>query len=303
MRSIRDKSLKNKRLTKMDIVFDTLNVLLMLAIIVVVLYPIFNLFSVSISQDNHILRGDITFYPKGFDLDAYKELFATSAVLRAFLNSVIVASLGGLCSVFMTTLAAYPMVFSNFIGKKAYTIFVLIPLWFTAGIVPTYMVVNNLGLVDSFAALIILVLVSPYHVIIMSSFMRSIPGEVCESAKIDGANDFRILFQIIMPVCKASIATIALWVVVGHWNDFMNPLMYLKDFNKFTLQMVLRDIVMSAETAMYEIGGSSGSTGVAGLSLQMKSAMMVISILPMLIFYPFIQKYFVTGVTLGSVKG
>ena len=146
-------------------------------------------------------------------------------------------------------------------------------------------------------------LISPYHVIVLNSFMRSLPGEINESARIDGANDLRILFQIVIPLCKASIATIALWVVVAHWNDFMNPLMFLSDFKKYTLQLVLRDIVASAETAMYELGSASSDGGVGALSEQMKNAMIGISILPMLAFYPFIQKYFVTGVTIGSVKG
>lgn len=287
----------------MDAAFDSVNSVIMVLILIIVLYPFINMFAISLSDGNAVLRGEITFYPKGFNTNAYTRLLGTPAVLRGFGNSVFVAVLGGVFSVFMTILAAYPMAYGHFIGKKLYTLFILIPHWFVAGMIPTYMVMKNLNLINSLWALVVLALVSPYHVIILNSFMRSLPGEISESARIDGANDVRILFQIILPVCKASIATIALWVVVGHWNDFMNPLMYLSDFKLYTLQLVLRDIIDSAQIAMYELGSASSEGGVGALSEQMKNAMIAISILPMLFFYPFIQKYFVTGVTIGSVKG
>lgn len=289
--------------TRMDRIFDGVNSLIMAIVLLIVLYPFINMLAISLSDGNAVLRGEITFYPKGLTTVAYSELLGNPAVLRGFGNSIFVASIGGILSVFMTILAAYPMAYGNYIGKKAYTLFILIPHWFVAGMIPTYMVVRSLGLVNSLWALIVLSLVSPYHVIILNSFMRSLPGEISESAKIDGANDLRILFQIILPVCKASIATVALWVVVGHWNEFMGPLMYLTDFKLYTLQLVLRDIIDSAQVAMYELGGASSKSGFGALSEQMKNAMIAISILPMVFFYPFIQKYFVTGVTIGSVKG
>lgn len=287
----------------MDVVFDTVNMIFMILVLVAIIYPFLNMFAISFSNGNAVLRGEITFYPKGFNLTAYQQLFGNPAVLRSFGNSIFVAVVGGALSVFMTILAAYPMACGKFIGKKVYTMLILIPHWFVAGMIPTYMAIKGLGLLDNLAALIVVTLISPYHVIVLNSFMRSLPGEINESARIDGANDLRILFQIVIPLCKASIATIALWVVVAHWNDFMNPLMFLSDFKKYTLQLVLRDIVASAETAMYELGSASSDGGVGALSEQMKNAMIGISILPMLAFYPFIQKYFVTGVTIGSVKG
>lgn len=298
-----EKAARKIKRTRMDRIFDGVNSCIMALVLLIVLYPFINMLAISLSDGNAVLRGEITFYPKGLTTVAYAELLGNPAVMRGFGNSIFVAGIGGVLSVFMTILAAYPMAYGNYIGKKAYTLFILIPHWFVAGMIPTYMVVRNLGLVNSLWALIVLALVSPYHVIILNSFMRSLPGEISESAKIDGANDLRILFQIILPVCKASIATVALWVVVGHWNEFMGPLMYLTDFKLYTLQLVLRDIIDSAQVAMYELGGASSKSGFGALSEQMKNAMIAISILPMVFFYPFIQKYFVTGVTIGSVKG
>lgn len=298
-----EKAARKIKRTRMDRIFDGVNSCIMALVLLIVLYPFINMLAISLSDGNAVLRGEITFYPKGLTTVAYVELLGNPAVMRGFGNSIFVAGIGGVLSVFMTILAAYPMAYGNYIGKKAYTLFILIPHWFVAGMIPTYMVVRNLGLVNSLWALIVLALVSPYHVIILNSFMRSLPGEISESAKIDGANDLRILFQIILPVCKASIATVALWVVVGHWNEFMGPLMYLTDFKLYTLQLVLRDIIDSAQVAMYELGGASSKSGFGALSEQMKNAMIAISILPMVFFYPFIQKYFVTGVTIGSVKG
>ncbi|MBQ7866727.1 MAG: carbohydrate ABC transporter permease [Clostridia bacterium] len=288
------------RQTKGQRIFGVFNVIFMILLCIVIIYPILNLFAQSVSDDLYLLRGDVTFYPIGFSLDAYAKFFNSSYVMRAFINSVFVAGVGCLTSLTMTLLAAYPIAFGRFSGKKIYTVIVFFPMWFVAGMIPEYLVVQKMGLLNSFASLILIALVAPYHVIILSTFLKSIPISLHESARIDGANELTILIRIVLPLAKAAMATIALWVIVGHWNDYFKPLMYLTDFEKYTFQLALKDIVLSADAAgIYGIGGLEGY----GLSLRLKSAMLIFSMLPMLILYPFLQQYFVKGVMIGSIKG
>lgn len=225
-------------------------------------------------------------------------------ILRSFGNSIFIAGVGCIVSLGATLLAAYPIACCRFPGKKLYSIFLLLPMWFSAGTIPAYMCINKLGLVNSYWSLILSVLVVPYNVLILSSFLRGLPKEILESARIDGAGEIRIMVQIVFPLSKASLATIGLWVIAGHWNDYMKPLMYITDFNKFTLQQVLQDIVLNANAVKYELGNATtATTAGAALADQLKNAVLIVSMIPMLVIYPFIQKYFVKGVTLGAVKG
>lgn len=283
--------------------FDILNLLLMIVLALIILYPLLNLMATSVSDDGPILRGEVTFYPKGFDLEGYKMIAGNQHILRSFGNSILVALVGCVCSLFFTCLASYPLVFSDFYGKKIYNMMILITMWFSGGIIPTYMVVRSLGLIDKLPVLVIVPLIGAYNVIVLSSFFRSIPFSLYESAIIDGANDFTILFRIVIPLSKAALATISLWVIVMHWNDFMSPLMYLTDFKKFTMQLVLRDIVLTSSTAMYELMSQTSEGGVAAISEQLKSAVLTFSMVPMLLLYPFLQKYFTKGIMIGAVKG
>ena len=179
-------------------------------------------------------------------------------------------------------------------------------MWFSGGIIPTFMTVRNLGLIDSLWALIVNSLLSAYHVIIARSYFQSIPKSMVESARIDGANDYGILFKIIMPLSKPVLATIALWIIVGHWNDYLNPLIFLSSRNNYTLQLVLKEIVLYSESSLYGLsaavtGGSSGGS-VSDLGPQVRNASLVVSMIPMVVIYPFVQRYFVSGIMLGAVK-
>lgn len=288
--------------TRADIIFEGIIMAFMVVVCIVIIYPFINMLAVSVSDDRAILRGEVFLLPKGFDPGVYANLMKTPAVFRSLKNTFLVAVGGCMASLLMTSLAAYPIMRGDFYGSRLYKVMVLLPLWFSAGMVPTYLVISRMGLLDQLSTLALVALISPYNTLILSSFMKAIPYSLYEAAKIDGAGDFRILFQIVIPLSKASLATIALWIVVGHWNAYMEPLMYLSTFEKFTLQMVLRDIIMAAETAMYDISSATGDN-VSALSEQTKNAMLIISMIPMLCFYPVIQKYFVKGVMLGSVKG
>lgn len=282
-------------------IFDVLNVLFMFLMVVVTIYPFLNMLSVSVSEDGPILRGEVSFYPRGFDLAAYEEVFTTSSLWRAYGNTIFVAVTGCTLSVVLTSFAAYPLAYCSFRGKKLLNVMIMLTMWFHAGMIPTFLVVRSLGLIDSLWALITVPLIGAFNVIILTTFMRSVPASMVESARMDGSNDFRTLFQIVYPLSKAALATISLWIAVGHWNDFFAPLIYLNDHRKYTLQIVLRDIVLLNSGLLYgfELPGNE----VAALSEQIKNAVIFVSIVPIIAAYPFLQKHFVRGVMLGAVKG
>ena len=268
---------------------------------IVVLFPLLNVISVSLSDSKYIYMGAVSFYPRGLNFDAYKKVLESSALWRSFLNSLIVAVGGCFSGLLMTAFAAYPLAFKEFAGKKLVTTMILLTMWFGGGIIPTFMVMNQLHLIDHLSVLILGSLISAYNMIIMRSFFKSIPSAMLESAQIDGANDFTMLFRIVLPVSKAVLATIGLWIIVGHWNDFMGPVIYMRSQDHYTVQVVLRDIVLSASASEYGLGAEGGAAQL--LPEQMRNATIVVTMIPILAVYPFIQKYFVKGVMIGSVKG
>lgn len=288
------------RKTPAEQAFDVCNLLLMLLVCAAILFPVLNVLSVSLSGDQYIYTGSVTFYPRGFQLDSYYKVVSAPPLWRAFGNSVFVAMVSCVLSLIATSFAAYPLVFASFYGKKLYTFMMLLTMWFSGGLIPTFMVVNRLGLVNSLWALILVPLIGAYNVIILRSFYGSIPKSLVESARLDGANDFMILYRIITPLSKAALATIALWIIVGRWNDFMGPVIYIKDHVKYTLQVVLRDVVLASSYTEYGISPDGDTANL--LPEQMRNATIVFAMLPMLVIYPFLQKYFVKGVMLGSVK-
>lgn len=287
------------RRTRGETVFQVLLILFFFLACIAFIYPVLNILAISLSGSHPIMRGEVSFFPKEFTTIGYEGVLENKNIYRAYGNTLLVASAGCVLSLIMTGIAAYPMAFGRFYGKKFYTIFIVLTMWFQGGLIPNFLVMKSLGLLDSLWALILNSLCLAYNVIILRSFFSSIPESIIESARIDGANDFIILYKLVIPMSKAALATIALWVVVAHWNDFFAPLMYLRSMEKYTLQVVLRDIVISVNMINYELGAEGG----AAVPQQIQNAVIFVSMVPMLILYPFLQKYFVKGVMLGSVKG
>ena len=286
-------------------VFLGINAFVMILFVLIILYPILNMFSISLSEDTAVLTGRVTVYPIGLDLNAYERAFQNRLLMRAYLNTVLVAGAGCFCSLVMTSLAAYPLAYGDFYGKKIISFLIMFTMWFSAGMIPTYMVVRNLGLIDHLFSLVAVSLVSAYHTIILRNYYESIPMSLVESGYLDGANDVQILLRIITPMSKPALAVIALWVVVGHWNAFFAPLIYINSMEKYTLQLVLRDIVINASgIEIYGMNANVLETGTneAAISEQTKNAVVFLSIFPMLVLYPFLQKYFVKGIMIGAVK-
>ena len=269
------------------------------------LYPLLNVFSISLSNEYAVLRADVTFYPIGFNPQAYDLIFKNQDLWHSFGNSIFVAGVGCVLSLVALCIAAYPLAFGDFYGKKAYSLFILFTMWFNGGIIPQFLTIRELGLYNTHWALILNMLLSAYNIVIVRSHFQSIPLEIVESARIDGANDFLILFKLIIPLSKPVLATVAMWIIVGHWNDYLNPLMFLSDRGNYTLQMILKELVLNAESSIHNISmtGSKQTSGAVALGQQTRNAVLVVAMVPMLIVFPFVQRYFVSGVMLGSVKG
>lgn len=291
--------------TKGEKAFDVFNIVLMIVLCFIFLFPVLNVLAISLSGSGPVLRNEVFIWPKQMTLVAYRDIIANKYIFRAYGNTIFVAVVGCVSTLLMVSLAAYPIAFCDFYGKKIFSAMILISLWFGGGMIPTYLVMRSVGLTNTLWALIVNVLCSSYYVIVLRSFfIGGIPMSLIESMRIDGANDFQILFRLVLPLSKAALATIALWIVVGHWNDFFAPLIYLQDRDKYTLQVVLRDIILQASGALYEANNAARvQDGTAVIPAQVQNSVIIVSMLPMLAIYPFLQKYFVKGVTIGAVKG
>ena len=272
---------------------------------VTVLYPFVNMIAISLSDTSAVRSGSITLLPQvytdgryhfGANWDAYKMVASNKAVYIGYFNTIKVCALTCVLSLLLTAFAAYPMAFSNIRFKKLYTQFIVITMWFSAGTVPNYMVIRQLNLIDSHWALVLCSLLSAYNIIIMRGFFYGIPKAVVESAKIDGANDFVVLFRIVLPNSGPILATIGLWIVVGQWNQYQNPLLYIESDEKRVLQQVLASVISSAGSSDFDIGGSNLSIE------QVRNAALMFTMLPIIAAFPFFQKFLISGVMTGAVK-
>jgi putative aldouronate transport system permease protein len=293
------------RYTAGENLFNVVNIIIMIVLLITFLYPLLNMAAISLSSDVPVLRSQVTVYPIGFTTAPYNKIIGNAILWRSIFNSLFVAFVGCAFSLIVVSVAAYPLAFAEFYGKKIYVALIIFTMWFSGGIIPTFLTIRQLGLYNSLWSLIVNGLLSAYYVVIARSYFQSIPISLVESARIDGAHDYGILFRIIMPLSKPVLATIALWIIVGHWNDYLNPLIFLADRNRYTLQLVLKEIVLNSEASLYGLSAAASSNfeGVADLGPQVRNASLVVSMIPMIIFYPFVQRYFVSGIMLGSVKG
>lgn len=282
-----------------DTVFDIINIILMILVIVVTLYPFWYVLVGSFSSVGHLVKNGFVLLPDGLHLDSYKQVFRNSLIPTAYRNTMIVTLSGTAISMTLTILGAYVLSIRELPGRKILTIFFVLTMLFSGGLVPTYLVVSKLHLIDSLWALILPTAISAYNMVLLRNFFQSVPGELYEAACIDGETMLGYLFHILLPLSKASIATIAMFYAVGYWNDYFKSLIYIRDSALWPMQTVLRQALQTAQfnTMMFEDAAQSLSTET------LKYAMIVVSVLPILCVYPFVQKYFVKGVMVGSLKG
>ncbi len=262
-------------------------------------FPFYYIFVVSISDPERVREGAMILYPQGFSLEAYKVTLTHARFYSSLRVSVVRTLLGTLLGVAFSSALAYGISRPYLRGRKWLTLFLVFTMLFNGGMIPTYLVVRYTGLIDTLWALIIPNMINTFNVIVLINFFRAVPAELEESAKIDGANDLIIFVKIMIPVAMPSIATITLFVAVYHWNTLMDGILYINTSSKKPLQVYLNDIVVAGQTE--DMFQDSASRWMPTLSL--KTATIFASTLPILIVYPFLQKYFVKGVMVGSVKG
>ena len=293
---ITDKSLSSKVL---DIVVHTV----MIIVLTVTLYPVLFVLAASFSSKVAVDAGQVTIYPIGFHFDNYRLVFSETRIMRAFANSVRYTAIGTLANLAVTGMMAYSLSRKQLAFRKFYTWVIIIPLYFSGGLIPTFILMVGLGFYGSMWALILPNLVGITNLIIMRTFFQSLPLELEESASLDGANDLLIFFRIILPLSKPVVFTILLYYLVGYWNSWFSAFIYLPDAKMAPLQLVIRELIIMSQSILESV--ESGTINVLGeINLNgIRYATLFVSMIPMLVIYPFIQKYFVQGVMIGSLKG
>ncbi|MEK4330020.1 carbohydrate ABC transporter permease [Paenibacillus sp. FSL R7-0297] len=281
-----------------------LNYLLLGLLSLLTLYPFWYEISASFSSSRAITAGEVYFWPVEFNVQAYRRLLEDGQLLHAMGNTVIVTLVGTALNILMTILAAYPLSRKRLYGRGPILLFITFTMIFISGIIPNFILIKNLGMMDSYLALWLPGLISTYNMFVMKSFMEGLPEEIEESASIDGAGNWRILIQIMLPLCKPIIAALSLFYAVGWWNSYFNVMLYINSSKLQTLMLKLYQMIKQVDESLLNSGGGSeGATAVILTPEGIKAASVVIAILPILCVYPFLQKHFVKGVLIGSVKG
>lgn len=294
--------LKNRTTASDSFTSFIIGVILIL-ICISIIYPLYYMFIVSISNGNAVLRGEVKFFPAGINIRSYLAIFNDKYIPRSYLNTVIYTSLGTITNVVMSTLCAFPLSRKYFYGRHVFTIMIITTMLFDAGIVSNFLVVQNLKLMNTIWAIILPPAISVYNMIIIRTFFQHLPEEMYESAYIDGASDFTTFFRVVIPLSKPVLATMFLFYAVAHWNGFLPALLYLDDRLRYPMQLIMRNIVINGELGALKQSVASVSGDMSVIGTNIKYAVIFITILPILIVYPFVQKHFAKGVMIGALKG
>lgn len=301
MAKVKEQKIKNKIYIGSR-TFDVVLIIIMAALSVIFIYPFLNVLAISLSGNGMIVTGQVTFYPKDIIFEGYKMLFKEENILRAYMNTIIIAGGGALLTLTLTSLLAYVMMVPDFVLKKPLSYFLLITMFFNGGTVPGYILIRNLGLYNTWWALILPGAVSAYNVFVYRAFFKGISLELREAARIDGASEFGILTRIYVPLAKALYATFGMMSVVGTWNSYFSALLYIEDTKMQPIQMVLRRVVFASGIDNMSDTHEMITSGKLN-QLNVQYACVIMTMGPILLAYPFAQKYFVKGMQVGAVKG
>lgn len=293
-----------------DKIFDAINIFLLSVILVIVLYPLYFTVIASFSNPYNVSRGQVIFFPQEFTLDAYKNVFANAIIWIGYRNTIFYTIAGVLINLSVTIPCAFALSRRRLAGKKAIILLFVFTTFFSGGLIPNYLLIKQLGLLDTVWVMLLPSAMSVFNLIITRTFYQiNIPEELYEAAKIDGSSDFGMFLRIALPLSKPIIAVMALYYGVGHWNQFFAALIYLTDSNLYPLQLVLRNILLMNEMMSMENMTFLTDEEMAHIAKQalmaesMKYALIFIASLPVLVIYPFVQKHFVKGALIGSLKG
>lgn len=291
-----------KKRSRADIVFDCVNFLILTAVMLAVLYPLYFIVIASVSDPVAINAGRLSFFPIGFNLDGYRKIFENQQIWTAYGNTIFYTVVGTAINIIGTMLIAYPLSRKNFFARKGLTAFIMFTVYFQGGMIPTYLLIQSLKLYNTRWVMLLLPAISVFNVIIArTNIQNNIPEELYEAAAMDGCSHFRYFSSIVLPLSKSIIAVLVLYYGVAHWNEFMNGLIYLQDQDLQPLQVILRNIMLQNQvSALDDIDSMLEQQKAAEL---IKYGLIIVSTVPVLVVYPFLQKHFAKGVMVGSVKG
>lgn len=287
-----------------DRLFDAINIAFLILVLVMVVYPLLFVASASISDPAAVVSGELWLWPKGITLNGYKKVFQNQDILRGYANTINYTLVGTAINLLMTIAAAYPLSRKNFYGRNVFMAMFVFTMFFSGGLIPTYLVVRGLGMINTFWAMVVPNAVAVWNIIIMRTFFQqSIPEEIQEAARIDGCSNVQTLLRIVLPLSAPILAVMTLFYSVGHWNAYFHALIYLTDRGKYPLQLILREILIQSN--MQNLVEVSEESLVRGLmeAEAMKYAVVVVANLPVFLLYPFLQRYFVKGIVIGAIKG
>jgi putative aldouronate transport system permease protein len=292
-----------KQISKEDFILDVIKVVFLTLVTIVTVYPFWNIFVISLNDATDAIRGNLYFWPRVFSIESYKNILTRVDFLNSIKVTVARTVIGTPLAVIVTSMLAYVLSRKELIGKKFITIIFIFTMYFGGGLVPYYMVLKNVHLTNNFLVFIIPSLVSVYNMILVKAYIESMPDEIFEAAKIDGANDLKIFIQMILPLSKPILMTIGLFVAVGQWNSWFDAYLYTSDQNLKTMQSILVEILnqyQMGDTSSEQMSNAAAGMVVTPDSIRMAATM--VATIPIIMIYPFIQKYFVKGIMLGAVK-
>ena len=278
--------------------------LILLLLLLVVGYPIVYVLSCSFSSGAAVSSGRVLLWPVDFSVEGYKIVFNYKSVWTGFGNTIFYTVVGTALNMFLSVLVAYPLSRPNYQGRGFVTMLFTFTMMFHAGMIPNYLLVSNLGLINSRWALVLVAAISTYNMIIIRTYFKnSIPSELIEAARIDGCSELRTLWSVVLPLSKAVLSVVTLYYAVSHWNSYFNALLYLRDRDLQPLQVILRDILNTTKIELGQVGDPALLERITGNADLIKYSLIVVSSAPIIAAYPFVQKFFQKGVMIGSVKG
>ncbi|MEV4417622.1 carbohydrate ABC transporter permease [Catellatospora sp. NPDC049609] len=305
-RASRGGSRRRKR-TVEQIIFTTLNTTFLLALAALMIYPLLNTLAISLNDGNDAVRGGIGIWPRVFSLQNYHVVFNMTTIYQAFFMSVLKTVVVVATNLVFTSMLAYALSRKEFVFRRSITLIFVLTMYFDAGLIPNYLLIRDLGMLNSFQAYWVPTIISAFNLIVLRTYMKSIPEEIIESARMDGAGEFRMWWQVVMPLCKPALAVVGLFVAVGSWNSWLDTLLYNSgDQALSTLQYELQKLLASSMNAgMNSVAatGSAQSGGQVTTPIALRSTITMVAAVPILFVYPFLQRHFVSGLVIGSVKG
>ncbi|MBD2867870.1 carbohydrate ABC transporter permease [Paenibacillus arenilitoris] len=298
--------LENVKRTRLDQALDAVNTAVLIIVILLIAYPLLFVVIASLSDPVAIYNDPLRLWPAKVNFESYKAVFDNKDIWQGFFNSILYTTIGTLVNIVMTTLAAYPLSRRDFYGKSAFTFYFVFTMFFSGGLIPSYLINKQLHLLDTFWVMVLPMAMSVYNAVIMRTyFQTNIPQELEESAHVDGCNDFQILYKIVLPLSVPIIAVLVLFYGVGHWNSYFHALVYLQTRDQFPLQLILREILVQNQfkdmvgATMVDERFSERMAVMEGI----KYAVVIVSSLPLLVIYPMMSRFFKKGILIGSLKG